>query len=215
MQNPCLLPSIFASNFADSASALSLMEGAGIRRIHYDVMDNHFVPNMSFGLQFCQQLIKAAAFASADIHLMITLPGGYEDFLALKPEVLTVHVEAAADVRPILRSIRAAGVKAGISVKPKTPLSALEPLKGEFDLLLIMSVEPGFSFQSFIPESVAKVKEARRLFGPDIIIEADGGIGRANMEALRQAGLDWFVMGGAFFKDENPAQLNQALGALK
>lgn len=208
MNKPCLLPSIFASNFADTAYTLRLMEHSKIERVHYDIMDNHFVPNLSFGSQFCSQLINASPFAKADIHLMIDLPANYKDFLKLKPEVLTIHVEAGGDTQTILRHIRSTGVKAGLSVKPSTPLSLLEPFKGEFDLLLIMSVEPGFSFQSFIPESIEKIAQARLMFGTDIIIEADGGIGRDNMHLLRQAGLDWFVMGGGFFKDPKPDLLH-------
>ncbi|MGL4394365.1 MAG: ribulose-phosphate 3-epimerase [Brevinema sp.] len=204
-----LLPSIFASNFADVKSSLELMRKCSIDKIHYDVMDNHFVPNMSFGLQFVEQVMKATPDMKADIHLMISLPGHYENFLALKPEVLTIHLEAGEPnlVKEILRDIRSKGVLAGLSIKPKTPVSAIKEFLGEFDFLLIMSVEPGFSFQSFIPESVERIREARTICGENIIIEADGGISRENMEICKKAGLDWFVMGGGFFKDQSPETL--------
>lgn len=206
-----VLPSIFAANFADLASAIKKIEDSNISMIHYDVMDNHFVPNMSFGIQFVEQVMKASTKTIADIHLMIDLPGHYEKFLELSPRVLTVHYEAADDIRPILRNIRKQGVLAGVSIKPNTPVSVLKSLEGEFDLLLIMSVEPGFSFQSFIPESIDRIKEARELFGNDIIIEADGGISRENMFALKEAGLDWFVMGGGFFRDSDPSTISTSL----
>ncbi|MGL5955637.1 MAG: ribulose-phosphate 3-epimerase [Brevinema sp.] len=202
-----ILPSIFAADFSDLPSALKKIEASNISMIHYDVMDNHFVPNISFGIQFVQQVMQASQTTTADIHLMIDLPGYYERFLELSPKVLTVHYEAMDSVVPLLRNIRKHNVLAGISIKPSTPVSILKSLEGEFDLLLIMSVEPGFSFQSFIPESLNRIREARELFGNDLIIEADGGITRENMRSLKEAGLDWFVMGGGFFKDPNPQNL--------
>lgn len=204
-----ILPSIFAADFSDIKSAIDLMNKCSISKIHYDVMDNHFVPNMSFGIQFIQQVMQATPNIEADIHLMIDLPGYYKNFLELKPKVLTIHLEAGNEnlVKEILQDIRAHGVLAGLSIKPSTPVAAIKNFIGDFDLLLIMSVEPGFSFQHFIPESLLKIKEARQLLGNHIIIEADGGINRSNMLDLKKAGLDWFVMGGGFFKDSSPEQL--------
>ncbi len=208
-----ILPSIFAADFSDTAAAVKKIKNSGIELIHYDVMDNHFAPNLSFGLQFVEQVMKSCPEIGADIHLMIELPGGYEKFLDLKPKSLTVHLEAGEDISPILQNIRSKGVLAGVSIKPSTPVSALQKLEGGFDLLLIMSVEPGFSFQSFIPESLDRIREARQLFGDKVIIEADGGITRKNMHALKDAGLDWFVMGGGFFKDESPQTLMKDLNS--
>ncbi len=207
-----IMPSIFAANLADIPSALQKIEDSNISMIHYDVMDNHFVPNMSFGIQFIQQVMSAST-TKADIHLMMELPSSYEKFLDLNPEVLTVHYEASEDIVPILRNIRSKGVKAGISIKPSTPVSVLKPLEGEFDILLIMSVEPGFSFQSFIPQSLDRIREARELFGEKLIIQADGGITRDNMHSLKDAGLTWYVMGGGFFKDSSPQTLIQDLNS--
>ncbi len=206
-----ILPSIFAADFSDIKSALQQIEKSQVNMIHYDVMDNHFVPNMSFGHQFVQQVMNATPTIKADIHLMIDLPGHYEKFLELSPAVLTVHYEASDNIVPILRHIRSKGVLAGVSLKPNTPISVLNKLKGEFDMLLIMSVEPGFSFQSFIPESLERIREARQLLGDDVIIQADGGIKRSNMKSLKEAGLNWFVMGGGFFKESNPESLLQDL----
>ncbi|MGL5254608.1 MAG: ribulose-phosphate 3-epimerase [Brevinema sp.] len=202
-----LLPSIFAADFSDIKSALDKISAAGVKTIHYDVMDNHFVPNLSFGIQFIEQVMQASSPIEADIHLMISPVNNYEPFLELMPTVLTIHYEADGDIRGILREIRKKGVKAGISLKPSTPVSVLKGWEDDIDLLLLMSVEPGFSFQTFIPETFNRIKEARMLLGPSVIIEADGGINRENILALLEAGLDWFVMGGGFFRDEDPLSL--------
>ena len=208
-----LLPSIFAADAGKMESEIEKIKNNGIQMIHYDVMDNHFVPNISFGPLFIQQIMNAAPDVKADIHLMIDLPGHWEMYLDLNPVALTIHFEAANPtlIKSILQKIRAKNILAGLSIKPKTPVSAIKDFLGEFDLLLIMSVEPGFSFQSFIPESTAKIEEARALCGDDIIIEEDGGISQKNMLELKKAGLDWFVMGGGFFKEENIASVHKSL----
>ena len=208
-----LLPSIFAADVGKMESEIEKIKNNNIQMIHYDVMDNHFVPNISFGPLFIQQMINATPNIKADIHLMIDLPGHWEMYLELNPVALTIHLEAGepALVKSILQKIRSKNILAGLSIKPKTPVSAIKEFLGEFDLLLIMSVEPGFSFQSFIPESIAKIEEARALCGNDIIIEADGGISQKNMLELKKAGLDWFVMGGGFFKEENIASVHKSL----
>lgn len=207
MEQINILPSIFAANFADIPSALDLIRNSGINMIHYDVMDNHFVPNISFGKQFVQQVMAAIPEIQADIHLMIDLPGHYEKFLELKPRVLTIHAEATENILPYLREARSEGILAGVSLKPGTPIDVLKDLAGEFDVLLIMTVEPGFSFQKFIPQSLQKIQQARSFFGGSIILEADGGINRQNMHILKQSGLNWFVMGGGFFNDLSPDTL--------
>lgn len=207
MEQINILPSIFAADFADIPSALDLIRKSGITMVHYDVMDNHFVPNISFGEQFVKQVMAAIPEIRADIHLMIDLPGHYEKFLALKPRVLTIHAEASENIIPYLREARSERILAGISLKPDTPIDVLKDLAGEFDLLLIMSVEPGFSFQKFIPQSLQKIQQARSFFGDNLILEADGGINRQNMHMLKEAGLNWFVMGGGFFNDPSPGTL--------
>lgn len=207
MERINILPSIFAANFADIPSALALIRNSGITMVHYDVMDNHFVPNISFGEQFVKQVMAAVPEIQADIHLMIDLPGHYEKFLMLKPRVLTIHAEASENIIPYLREVRSEGILAGVSLKPDTPIDILKDLAGEFDLLLVMSVEPGFSFQQFIPGSFQKIQQARSFFGENLIIEADGGINRQNMHMLKEAGLNWFVMGGGFFNDLSPDTL--------
>lgn len=204
-----ILPSIFAANVGKMHEEIQLIKESKIELIHYDVMDNHFVPNISFGPLFIQQVMAATPSIKADIHLMIELNPLWEDYLKLNPYSLTIHIEAGTPelVKTILKKIRAKGVLAGLSLKPKTPISMIKEFIDDIDLLLIMSVEPGFSFQSFIPESIEKIREARILCGDKIIIEADGGISRNNMQELKEAGLDWFVMGGGFFKEQNPKTL--------
>lgn len=204
-----LLPSIFAADVGNMNKEIEKMNVANIELIHYDVMDNHFVPNISFGSLFIQQMMKATPNIKADIHLMIELSPLWEEYLKLMPYSLTIHMEAGSEelVKSILKKIRSKGVLAGLSIKPATPISAIQNFVDDIDLLLIMSVEPGFSYQSFIPESIQKIQEARELLGDNIIIEADGGISSQNMKELKKAGLDWFVMGGGFFKEENVQQL--------
>ncbi len=211
-KNSILLPSIFAADAGKMESEIQKMNDANIQMIHYDVMDNHFVPNISFGPLFIEQIINSTPNIKADIHLMITLDTDlWEQYLKLNPVSLTIHLEAGdtARIKYILKKIREHNILAGLSIKPNTPVSAIKEFIGDFDLLLIMSVEPGFSFQSFIPESVQKIAEARALCGNDIIIEADGGISSKNMSELKKAGLDWFVMGGGFFNSPNPNSLVQ------
>ncbi|MGL4367069.1 MAG: ribulose-phosphate 3-epimerase [Brevinemataceae bacterium] len=204
-----ILPSIFAGNFADTASTMKQITQAGITMIHFDIMDNHFVPNLSFGPLFVEHIMQSYPNIKADIHLMIELPGNWERYLELKPESLTIHYEAGSKelVYSILKKIQDCNIKAGLSLKPSTPISVAEEFLPVMDLLLIMSVEPGFSLQPFIPESLDRIKKARELFGSRLIIEADGGITRQNIHQLKQAGLDWFVMGGGFFKDPAPETL--------
>lgn len=208
-----ILPSIFAANIGKMESELEKIKNSHIERIHYDIMDNHFVPNISFGISFVEQIMSALPTIKGDIHLMIDLPGHWESYLTLQPEVLTIHLEAGTQdlVISILKKIRESGVLAGLSIKPNTPVSAIQPYIDYIDLLLIMSVEPGFSFQSFIPDSITKVKEARQLLGDTIIIEGDGGISEVNMMELKEAGLDWFVMGGGFFKSPNYETLTKKI----
>lgn len=209
-----ILPSIFAANVGKMESEIQKIKESAITMIHYDVMDNHFVPNISFGPLFIEQIMTALPHTLADIHLMIDLPYyRWENYLKLCPHVLTIHLEAGEStlIKEILKEIRSNNIKAGLSIKPKTPVSAIKEYIQDIDLLLIMSVEPGFSFQSFIPESLERIKEARELCGNNILIEADGGITSANMFELKKAGLDWFVMGGGFFKDEQRSTLQERI----
>ena len=210
---PMIAPSILAADFAhlaDEAAAVS--EDADW--LHVDVMDAHFVPNLTMGLPVVQALHKATSIP-LDCHLMIDNPDrwavGYAEAGSYN---VTVHVEAAADPVKIAKDLRAAGAKAGLSVKPGTPLEPYVELLGHFDTLLVMSVEPGFGGQSFIPEVLEKVRQVRRLVDTghlQLLVEIDGGINADTIEAAAEAGVDCFVAGSAVYGAADPARAVRAL----
>lgn len=207
-------PSLISADFARLGEELENIRALGLDAVHLDVMDGAFVPNMTFG----QVLIKSLRRSSSlcfDTHLMIEKPGRYiDDFVAAGSDIITIHIEATDDPASDLRRIREAGVLAGVSVKPKTPVSALEPYIDDLDLILIMTVEPGFGGQGAIPECIKKIAEAKALVGGrNIIIEADGGATVSNAVQFRDAGCDMLVAGTAFFRAEDRARAVEALRA--
>ncbi len=209
-----IAPSILAADFArlgDEADAVSSADW-----LHVDVMDNHFVPNLTLGLPVVKSLHKSTDLP-LDCHLMIDDPDrwapGYAEAGAAN---VTFHVEAAADAVQTARSIRAAGALAGLSVKPGTPLEPYLELLREFDTLLVMTVEPGFGGQEFMAEVLPKVRLAReqvRAGHLRLFIEVDGGIGPDTIEAAAEAGADVFVAGSSVYGAENPDQAVAALRA--
>ena len=201
-----IAPSILSADFAWLARAAAAVEGADW--LHVDVMDAHFVPNLTLGLPVVQSLLKATDIPM-DCHLMITDPGrwapGYAEAGAYN---VTFHAEATDDPVAVARDIRAAGAKAGLSVKPGTPIEPYLEILRNFDTLLIMSVEPGFGGQSFIPEVLTKVAAVRRLVDSGeltILIEIDGGINADTIEQAAEAGVDCFVAGSAVYGAADPA----------
>lgn len=176
--------------------------------IHIDVMDGRFVPNISFGFPVLSAIRKITTKV-LDTHLMIVEPERYiERFAKAGADLITIHIEATEDLNAAIRQIKACGVKAGVSIKPKTPVSAIVPYLNDLDLVLIMSVEPGFGGQSFIEGSTEKVAELRREIdrcGSQAIIEIDGGITLANAGAQFAAGCDILVAGNTIFGSEDPA----------
>lgn len=195
-------PSLLACDFAHMAQDVKRVEDAGVEMLHLDVMDGAFVPNFSFGnpviaaLRPCTKLIF-------DTHLMIEHPEKYiKVFADAGSDIITVHFEACADPLAVLRQIRAAGCRAGISVKPATPVSVLTPYLAETDLILIMSVEPGFGGQAFMPIALEKIAQARELADGcqhPIDIEVDGGITPENAGSVIRAGASILVAGSAIF----------------
>jgi ribulose-phosphate 3-epimerase len=212
-----IAPSILAADFArlaEAAAAVRGEPGEGADWLHVDVMDAHFVPNLTIGLPVVQSLRKATDLP-LDCHLMIEDPDrwaiGYAEAGAYN---VTVHVEAAKDPVALAKDLRAAGARAGLSVKPATPLEPhLETLR-HYDTLLVMSVEPGFGGQEFIPEVLDKVRTARRLVDTGhltLLVEIDGGINDETIEAAAEAGVDCFVAGSAVYGADRPEAAVRAL----
>ncbi len=212
-----IAPSFLAADFAVLEREIRAVEAAGAEYIHLDVMDGHFVPNITFGAMVVEAIRKRTAL-TLDVHLMITDPGRYlRDFADSGADICTVHVEVNADLPALLREIRAMGMRAGATVKPATPVEALFPLLASLDLALVMSVEPGFGGQAFMPESLEKVRRLRAEIvrqGVLTEIEIDGGIGLENAGQAIAAGADVLVAGSAAFRDgkvvENVAALRRA-----
>lgn len=185
--------------------------------VHIDVMDGVFVPNISFGFPVLKAIRKATD-KFLDVHLMIVEPQNYvARFAEAGADMVTFHLEATDDPAHCVGLIRKAGVKAGVSIKPATPVGALRGILPEVDLVLVMSVEPGFGGQSFMPHALDKVRELRALaeeLRPDLMIEVDGGISSHNARALYEAGADALVAGNAVFGAEDPeAEIVRMLGA--
>ena len=176
---------------------------------HVDVMDGVFVPNISFGFPILQH-VKKIAQKPLDVHLMIVQPDRYlQEFAEAGADVITVHLEACTHIHRTLQSIRSLGVKAGVAINPGTPVHALDAVLSDADLFLVMSVNPGFGGQKFIPATYDKVRQLRDLLdacNPDALIEVDGGVGPQNSAALFEAGANVLVAGNAVFKDVNPLE---------
>ncbi len=212
-----IAPSFLSADFRTLEREVRAVEAAGVEYIHLDVMDGHFVPNLTFG-PIVVDAVRKLTNLTLDVHLMITDPGQYlQPFADSGADIFTVHVEIDADLPELLGRIRAAGMRPGASVKPATPVDTLFPLLSSLDLALVMSVEPGFGGQSFMPESLPKVRAlkaeiARQASGTEI--EIDGGIGTDNAGEVVAAGVEVLVAGSSLFRDgkvtENVAALRRA-----
>lgn len=209
---PLIAPSILSADFARLADELAAIKGADW--VHVDVMDGHFVPNLTLGLPVVESLLKVTDIPM-DCHLMIDDPGRWAPpYAEAGAYNVTFHAEATDDPVAVARDIRAAGAKAGLSVKPNTPLEPYLEILRDFDTLLVMSVEPGFGGQSFIPEVLDKVRTARRLVDSGelrVVVEIDGGINADTIEMAAEAGVDCFVAGSAVYGAEDPAAAVAAL----
>jgi len=204
MKRVIVSPSILSADFSRIAGEIRALEQAGADMIHYDVMDNHFVPNLTFGFKFVGDAMKASSLPS-DVHLMIERPEDSLDrWLALKPALLTFHIEACGDTARTLDRIHEAGVRAAISIKPATPVSALDPYLGGLDSILIMLVEPGFGGQAMLPETAAKIAELRKR-SPSVSIQVDGGVKKDNYKQLVALGADNLVIGSGIFAEQDYA----------
>ena len=205
-------PSILAADFVNIERDLGRIGSADL--VHVDVMDNHFVPNLTFGPQMVDRIQQVSPLP-LDVHLMIDNPDRWAPpYAEAGAYNVTIHAEATDNPVGVARNIRAAGAKAGLSVKPGTPLEPYLEILRDFDTLLIMSVEPGFGGQKFIPEVLAKVGTARRLVDAGeltIVVEIDGGINEDTIDAAAEAGVDCFVAGSAVYSAEDPAAAVESL----
>lgn len=213
-----IAPSILSANFMDLGADIALIERAGAAFVHIDVMDGHFVPNLTMGVPLLKQL-KPATSLVCDVHLMIDNPlVELPWFIDAGADLLNVHVEALseADLVRAIAQIHEAGLLAAAALKPKTPVSALAPVIADLDMALVMSVEPGFSGQSYIAGSEAKVAEVAALAqaagNETMLIQVDGGIGTATAPLVAAAGADVLVCGNAVFAAPDPAK---ALAAVR
>ena len=198
-----LAPSILSADFKVLGEQIRITSDNGAKYQHFDVMDGMFVPSISFGMPVLKS-IQGVSPQVMDVHLMVTDPGRYvEAFQEAGADILTVHLEACEDVQAVLDKIHACGMKAGVTIKPATPVEALVPFLDQADMFLIMSVEPGFGGQAFIPESLDKIRSLRSMLnerGLNTDIEVDGGIYQSNVKEVLDAGANVIVAGSAVFK---------------
>ncbi len=213
-----LAPSILAADFKKLGEEIKATEKSGAEYLHFDVMDGLFVPSISFGMPVLQS-IKSCTNQVIDAHLMINEPIRYvEAFQKAGADLITVHLEACEDVHKTLQKIKECGMKAGISICPDTPVSALEEYVEEADMILIMSVHPGFGGQKFIEDSLTKIRMTREMlnrYGLETDIQVDGGIYTSNVENVLKAGANIIVAGSAVFKGDAKENTKEFMEILK
>ena len=213
-----IAPSLRAADFFDLSSQMKLLKDGKIEVLHLDVMDGMFVPSISFGMPVISSLRKSVDFFF-DVHMMVENPERYiEDFYNSGADGITIHFEACKHIDRCISQIKSLGLRSGISINPATPVSFLENIVSEVDMVLIMSVNPGFGGQKFIPYSLDKIRELSKMRekkNSKLLIQVDGGVGVDNIKALSDAGVDEFVAGSSVFKGDilkNIKALNDALG---
>ncbi|MCG5536710.1 ribulose-phosphate 3-epimerase [Ectothiorhodospira mobilis] len=217
-----IAPSILSADFARLGEEVTQVLAAGADIVHFDVMDNHYVPNLTIGPLVCEGLRKHGITAPIDVHLMVKpVDRIIPDFAKAGADYITFHPEASDHIDRTLQLIRSEGCKSGLVFNPATPLSYLDYVMDKVDMVLLMSVNPGFGGQSFIPATLDKLREARRRIdasGLDIRLEIDGGVKVDNIAEIKAAGADTFVAGSAIFgagRPEDPNRYDSVIGAMR
>jgi ribulose-phosphate 3-epimerase len=207
MSNFIISPSILSADFARLGEDTQAVLDAGADWVHFDVMDNHYVPNLTIGPMICQSLRDYGITAPIDVHLMVKpVDRIIPDFAKAGASIITFHPEASEHIDRTLGLIKESGCKAGLVLNPATPINIIEHVMDKLDMILLMSVNPGFGGQKFIPETLNKTKQVRRIIdqsGLDIRLEIDGGVKVDNIKEIMQAGADTFVAGSAIFNTPN------------
>jgi ribulose-phosphate 3-epimerase len=202
-----IAPSLLASNFLKLEEECNMLNQSEADWFHLDVMDGRFVPNISFGLPVIEQMRKTSS-KTFDVHLMILDPGNYaEAFKAAGADILTVHIEACPHLHRNIQQIKSLGMQAGVALNPHTPISSLEDIIADIDLVCMMSVNPGFGGQKFIPHTLKKIEQLRRLIDDNHLqarIEIDGGVTVENAKSIIDAGAHVLVAGNTVFKSKDP-----------
>jgi ribulose-phosphate 3-epimerase len=214
-----IAPSILSANFLKLGEEIQAAEKAGADMIHIDIMDGHFVPNITIG-PFIVESIRKITSLPLDVHLMIEKPEAYlDDFIKAGADYLTVHLEASVHLHRTVHWIKEGGIKTGVSLNPATPVWSLEHILPDIDLALLMSVNPGFGGQEFIPQTIEKIKTLKKFIKDKVlttVIEVDGGVNLYNARDIASAGADILVMGSAFFNSNDyktiVKQLRERLG---
>lgn len=196
-----IAPSLLAANFCELEKELKLVKEAGAKYIHLDVMDGSFVPNISFGLPVIESIRKVSDLVF-DVHLMIEKPEKYiDDFVKAGADIITFHIEATKHAHSVIQQIKKHNIKAGIAINPATSVELIKPIIDDVDMVLVMTVNPGFGGQKFIPSTLQKIKEVRTL-KPNIDIEVDGGINNETAKLVLEAGANILVAGSYIFNGD-------------
>lgn len=216
MHNVMISPSILDSDFSEIKSTIKMLDRAKAEFIHFDVMDGNFVPALTFGPKIMKPLRKLTK-AVFDTHLMINNPDKYADlFIDAGADIICVHQEAVKDMKAMIKQVKDRGKKIGVSIKPNTPASTLYPYMQALDLVLVMSVEPGFGGQKFMEPMLEKVRDFRSIIDKDrlhCLIELDGGVNKTNVHLACEAGVDAVVAGSAIFGSADPEEAIRELRA--
>ena len=215
MQSPIIAPSILSANFARLGEEVDAVLAAGAGWVHFDVMDNHYVPNLTIGPLVCEALRKHGVTAPIDVHLMVKpVDRIVPDFAKAGASVISFHPEASEHIDRTIQLIKSSGCQAGLVFNPATPLSCLDYVLDKLDLVLVMSVNPGFGGQSFIPSALDKLRRVREMIdasGRPIRLEIDGGVKPSNIGEIARAGADTFVAGSAVFNEPDYAAVIAAM----